>query len=77
MEIFIDDELDEEEQPDEVPELVIDDGQERRRPRTIFVDKLPDDFETNCRNILAATKVKNQKIKKLKITSPQFINYDS
>ena len=62
MDVFIDEELDEEEQPDEVPELVIDDGEGPRRPRTIFVDRLPIAFETKCKNILAATKVINKNI---------------
>ena len=62
MDVFIDEELDEEEQPDEVPELVIDDGEAPRRPRTIFVDQLPNNFEMNCKNIFAATKVSHRNL---------------
>ena len=56
IDVFIDDALDAEEQPDEVPELLIDDGEVANGPRTIFVDQLPNGFEHDCLNILGFTK---------------------
>ena len=56
IDVFIDDALDAEEQPDEVPELLIDDGEAVNGPRTIFVDQLPHGFELDCLNILGFTK---------------------
>ena len=51
LDVYIDDALDDHEEPEGEPELQIV-GFEREGPRTIFVEKLPDDFEINCKNIL-------------------------
>ena len=59
MDVFIDDELDEDEAADEVPALVIDDGQPRFGPRTIFMDAIYDKFESDGLNILALMKAYN------------------
>ena len=59
MDVYIDEQLDDDEEADEVGNLVIDDGQVREGPRTIFVDSLHGDFETECLNILGLMKSYN------------------
>ena len=58
VEIFIDDELDAEEEADEVPALMIDDGVQRIGPRTIFMETIYANFEVDCLNILGLMKLK-------------------
>lgn len=56
MDVFIDDELDDEEEADEVPVLMIDDGLQRDGPRTIFMESVYANFEVDCLNILGLMK---------------------